>query len=184
MRLQAFAIATSLFVSGCSSLTYQEPITGQRARVRFITDSNDVSVLRTYGDENCTTNEVEWLRLRNGMLLNSSPRRLGMPLWSYHDNAAKEVYVEANRSIYGLFQGGESINAKVYLCGTPFEYSFQDQTDYEVRFKWAPKECRVTISKFVNNREDFELREVATFSNQTTEANKGCLAAFKKPRLY
>jgi hypothetical protein len=184
MRIQVFTIAASLSVAACSTLTYQEPTSGQRARVRFVTDSNEVSVLRTYGDGNCATNEVEWLRLRNGPLLNSSPRRLGMPLWSYHANAAKEVYVETNKKIYGIFQGGEYTGVRTYLCGTPFSYSFQENSDYEVRFKWAPKECRVTVSQVADNQKGFELQELATFSNQATEANKGCLAAFNKPRLY
>lgn len=184
MRLSIFAIMASLFVTACSTLTYQEPTAGQRARVRFVTDSSSVSVLRTYGDENCSTNEVEWLRLRNGPLLNSSPKRLGIPLWNYHDNAAKEVYVEADKQINGLFQGGEPTGIKVYLCGTPFTYSFQAHSDYEVRFRWAPKECRVTIAQVVDTQKGLELQEVAAFSNQATEANKGCIAAFNMKRLY
>ncbi|MFC5708203.1 hypothetical protein [Aeromonas eucrenophila] len=184
MRFPSITILASLSIAACSTLTYQEPQTGPLARVRFVTDSNQISVLRTYGDKNCTTNEVEWLRLRNGMMINSSPKRLGMPLWNYHDNAAKEVFVEANKQIYGLFQGGETTALTTYLCGTPFSYSFQDGADYEVRFKWAPQECRVTIAQIVDGPKGMELREQAAFSNQVNETNKGCLAAFNKPRLY
>jgi hypothetical protein len=118
------------------------------------------------------------------MTINSSPKRLGMPLWNYHDNAAKEVFVEANKQIYGLFQGGETNAVKIYLCGTPFSYSFQEGADYEVRFKWAPQECRVTIAQIADGPTGMELRELAAFSNHVNETNKGCLAAFKKPRLY
>lgn len=184
MRFTFVTILATLSITACSTLTYQEPRTGPLARVRFVTDSNEISVLRTYGDKDCSTNEVEWLRLRNGMLVNSSPKRLGMPLWNYHDNAAKEIFVEANKQIYGLFQGGETTALKFYLCGTPFSYSFQEGADYEVRFKWAPKECRVTVAQIVDGSNGMELRELAAFSNQINETNKGCLTAFKKPRLY
>jgi hypothetical protein len=186
MRLQLFTIAVSLSVAACSTLTYQEPTSGQRARVRFVTDSDSsvVSVLRTYSDENCANNEADWMKLRNGQLLNSSPRRLGIPLWSYHENAGKEVYVEANKEIHGLFHGNEIFGGGTYSCGVPFSSSFKEHSDYEVRFKWAPKACRVTISQVVSSPKGFELRELATFSNQATEVNKGCLAAFRKLRLY
>lgn len=184
MLLRFLSITLPIFASACSTLSYQEPAAGPRARVRFVTDSNEISVLRTYGDKNCSTHESEWIRLRNGMLINSSPKRLGMPLWNYHDNAAKEVYVEANKQIYALFQGGETTSVKVYLCGTPFWYSFDDGADYEVRFKWAPQECRVTVARIADGPTGPELREQAAFSNQLNEENKGCLAAFKKPRLY
>jgi hypothetical protein len=45
-------------------------------------------------------NETEWMRLRDGYLTNSQPKKLGMPLWNYHENAAKEVYVEANKKLH------------------------------------------------------------------------------------
>ena len=184
MRIATFAILSTLSVAACSTLTYQEPRTGPLARVRFVTDSKDISVFRTYGDMNCSTNEVEWLRLRNGILLNSSPKRLGMPLWTYHDNAAKEVFVEANRQIYGLFEGGETRGITIYSCGTPFSYSFQEGSDYEVRFTWAPQECRVTVVQIVDGRTGLEQRELAAFSNRVNETNKGCLSALMAFRLY
>lgn len=184
MRSLILAVATSVFVVGCSTLTYQDPTSGPRARVRFVTDSNEVSVLRTYGDENCSTGEVEWLRLRNGFLLNSSPKRLGIPLWNYHDNAAKELYVEANKTITGLFQGGETTGMKIYRCGTPFTFLFQENFEYEVFFKWARAECRVTISQLVSSQQGIEKKEIAEFSNQTTDINRGCMARFHTPRLY
>lgn len=184
MFLFRLSVPLAFIISACSTLVYQEPATGPRARVRFITDSDEISILRTYGDKNCSANEVEWLRLRNGTLVNSSPKRLGMPLWNYHDNAAKEVYVEANKLIYGLFQGGETTFTKTYLCGTPFWYSFEEQADYEVTFKWSRQECHVTVSTIIDGPSGPQLGKLATFSNQINEENRGCLAAFQKRRLY
>lgn len=184
MRFSILAIVAPLFVASCSTIVYQEPAAGPRARVRYVTDSNSVSVLRTYGDENCATNETEWMRLRNGMLLNSSPKRLGMPLWNYHDNAAKEIYVEANKPIHALFHGGETVGLTTYACATPFSFSFNENTDYEVRFKWATKACGVSIFQLIKNPDGVAMQEVATFTNQATGANKGCLARLTEKRLY
>jgi hypothetical protein len=184
MLLRLFSITLAIFTSACSTLLYQEPTTGSRARVRFVSDSEQISVLRTYEDKNCTTNESEWMRLANHALLNSHPKRLGMPLWNYHDNAAKEVYVEANKSIYALFTGGKRSGATNYSCGVPFWYSFEDGADYEVRFRWAAYGCRVTVAKIDDGSTEPEFLEQASFSNRVNEENKGCLAAFKKQRLY
>lgn len=179
-----FIILSSLSVTACSSMLYQEPNTGPLARVRFATDSIQIAVLRTYGDETCSTNETEWLRLKDGYLVNSSPKRMGMPLWSYHDNAAKEIFIEANRKIYGLFKGDVVIGSTIYSCGVPFAYSFHEGTDYEVFFKLRANTCQVTVEKLVGGPTAFEKQRLAEFSNRINDENKGCLDPFKKQRHY
>ncbi|MGC4405421.1 hypothetical protein [Methyloversatilis sp. MC4-4] len=183
MRLFILVLATSIVTCACSTLVYQEPISGPRARVRFATDSKDISVLRTYSDKNCSTNEAEWMRLRNGVLINASPKRLGISLWRDHENAAKEVYVGAGSPIYGLFIGGEMAENMIYRCGTSFLFTFQDAYDYEVRFRWSRKQCYVTISQISDPQSGAEIKQLAEFTNQVTEANKGCLDAFNAKRF-
>lgn len=177
-------MVASLCLTGCASLSYQEPTQGSRARVRFVTTSSSPTVLRAYDDINCTQNEIEWMRLRVGYLLNSNPKTLGMPLWSYHENAAKEVYVDASKQMNGMFFGSERVGMTIYSCGAPFSFTFSENTDYEVKYQWSPNQCSATISQFVPKGADWDLKEVEKFDNRVNDSNRGCLAQFKKPRLY
>jgi hypothetical protein len=184
MRNISFFIV-SLWLAGCATLTYQEPTAGPRARVRFVTDTSDLTVLRTYDDSNCTRNEAEWMGLRVGFLFNSSPKSVGMPLGHYHTNAAKEVYVQAGKPIYGFFIGSETPYSfpapNTYLCGVPFLYTFSEDKDYEVSFKWNRYDCRVAISEIIHNDlGGHVLLENVTFDNRVDEANRGCMAVLKK----
>lgn len=177
-------VVTSLWITGCASMSYKEPLQGPRARVRFVTTSVSPTVLRAYDDINCTQNETEWMRLRAGYLLNSNPKKLGMPLWSYHENAAKEVYVDASKQMHGMFFGSEQIGTTLYSCGVPFSFTFSANNDYEVKYQWSPSQCLATISQIVPNGSDWSLKEVGKFDNRTNDLNRGCLAQFKKTRLY
>jgi hypothetical protein len=180
----ALVMLTVLWLAGCASVSYQEPTQGPRARVRFVTTSSQITVLRAYDDVNCAQNEAEWMRLRVGFLVNSSPKTLGIPLSNYHENSAKENYVEANKRIHAMFFGGETVGATTYSCGTPFSFSFSENSDYEVRFQWDPNQCRVTISQLVRKEDSWSLAEVARFDNRANALNRGCLAQFRKTRLY
>ena len=134
-----------------------------------------------------------------------------MPLWKYHKNAAKEVFVEANKLLNGLFTGGETVwvlgssegstksesfftrtewrlsgilEGTDYNCATPFSFRFSESEDYEVTFRWDRGNCSVVISQFAVNNDGPSLLEVARFDNRVSESNNGCLAAFRKFRLY
>ena len=214
MRLLYVVVIISVVLTGCASLLYTEPMAGPRARVRFVTETEGVTVLRVYDDTQCTTNETEWMRLRHGILLRyilSTPKVLGMPLWKYHKNAAKEVFVEANKLLNGLFTGSETVwvlgnsegstqsdsfftrtewrrsgilEGTDYHCATPFSFRFSESEDYEVTFRWDRGNCSVVISQFAVNNAGPSLLEVARFDNRVSESNNGCLAAFRKSRLY
>ena len=196
MRSPAFLIALFL-LSGCSALRYDEPTAGHRARVRFVTDTKDIAVLRSYDDVGCTQNETEWMRLRNGPLITSTRKSLGMPLWKYNDNAAKEVYVEAGRQFNWLFMSADSslqlspvmlvglIPVEVHACGVPFSYSFIENKDYEVSLQWNRTTCRVIVSEVAaDSTAGPQFSELATFTNQLTETNKTCLNQLTKKRVY
>lgn len=178
---------TAIFVvslSGCAALTYVEPQTGSRARVRFVTDTVSPSVLRVYDGDDCSGAEQEWMRLRVGVLLTGSVKRLGMPLWSYHDNAAKEVYVSTNKPITAIFWGTESAGNYFYQCGVPFKASFQEGKDYEVKYRWDRTQCTVSFAEIVERKPgEYSSQEIASFNNRVTDKSSGCLQQFKRFRL-
>src|SRR5689334_19410425 len=95
-----------LLLAACATFTYQEPISGPRARVRFVGSSSNSSATAVYNykdPKNCN-DESRLMILKNGFLLRSTPRKLGLPLWQhYHENQAKEVYVTAGIPIYYIF---------------------------------------------------------------------------------
>lgn len=54
MRLTAVTVMV-LILAGCiGTLTYEEPDSGPRARVRFVTSTERVTVLRSYADTQCS----------------------------------------------------------------------------------------------------------------------------------
>jgi len=172
-------------LAACNTLSYEEPKPGSMplARVRFITTSDGVTVLRVYDDPGCNYNETEWLRVKVGFLGRSQPKSLGMPLWDYDVNAAKEVYVAANKQINAMFFGGEIEGRSIYTCGVPFFYSFSEGHDYEVKYVWSETRCRVEISELVGSGQTWSRVNVADFDNRVTDKNRGCVTQFQKQRL-
>jgi hypothetical protein len=125
------------------------------------------------------------MRLRNGVILTGSPKRLGIPLWNnYHENAAKEMYVEANKTLYATFQSGDTDGKTNYFCATPFWYSLDAGADYEVSFRWDRQTCGVILSKIVAGQNGAEKLELEVFSNRLRVDNKGCAAAVTGPKWY
>ena len=183
MRL-ALLLALAPVLAACSTLNYQEPTSGPRARVRFVTDTTDITVVRSYGDLDCSTDEQEWMRLRKGVLLNSSPKQLGIPLWPNEPNAAKEVYVQAGKPLSVMFYGSERVGTTLHTCGVPIFFTFEEGRDYEVRYHQLSPQCDVSVSQVVGDPAGAVKKRLAEFSNRVTAQNTGCLAAFKKTRLY
>ena len=174
----------SLLASGCAapSLTYVEPTQGERARVRFSTGTSGLTVVRGYDDSGCRTNEKEWMRLirGNAPLIESSPRRLGLPGWYHHENAAKEIHVEASREQTLMFIGNETSGVTAHRCGVPLTFKFEKDRDYEVSFHLGPPSCSVTVSQL--NAKEPVRTYLRTFDNRITEETAVCLDQFKKMR--
>jgi hypothetical protein len=179
-----------LFMFGCSTIRYTEPTTGPRARVRFAVDTEEITVVWGYETEDCEKEE-EWMRLRNGTLLNSSPKTLGMPLWHYHENAAKEFYFSTERPLIVMFKGSEAVpNAysitgyDIYACAVPIIYQLEEK-DYEASFKWHRQNCMVFLFEIVKSESgNYEKKLLKTFGKKALFNNEGCMKAFKKLRLY
>ncbi|MDW5377996.1 hypothetical protein R6258_13800 [Halomonas sp. HP20-15] len=181
------ALGASLLLVACSSISYKEPTGGDRARVRFVTETESVMVIRGYDDSSCMTNEREWMRLRKGFLFNSQPKRLGIPLWSYHKNAAKEVYVTTGKNYTFLFSGSEQGGALNYSCGVPITVRFKSGHDYELYFKWDVRDyqkCTVSFGEIVSDGLKSTFNTLSEQKNIVTAATSGCMEVFTKPRLY
>ncbi|CZF81822.1 hypothetical protein GCE9029_02849 [Grimontia celer] len=83
-------VLAGMTFSGCSTISYEEPTEGPLAKVRFSTDFESIVHVSGYKNLNCE-GESEWMRLRNGFLLNSSPKTLNIPLSDdLHENSFKE----------------------------------------------------------------------------------------------
>lgn len=190
-RMTCIALLMPL-LAGCSALKYREPTEGPRARVRFTADTDDNSLLLAYDAAGCTTHEQEWMRLRVGVHVLSSPKRMGMPLWEHHDNAAKEVHVDASKPLHAMFVGGSHVtrpgtathhaSISVYSCGVAFTYAFEADKDYQVSFNWHPQRCTVTVSELVRQDDGYARVTREVFDNQLAEQNQGCMARFHKWR--
>ena len=169
--------------SGCAGLSYDQPTTGDRARVRFVTDTTGVTVLRTYEGDDCAGTEKEWMRLKRGVMYTSSVTRLGMPLWDYEEKAAKEVYVASAKPLNAIFWGTLYEGRWHYQCGVPITANFDAGKDYEIKYSWHPSMCRAVLYEIVQKGDQHELLKIKEFSNRSTTLRSGCLAQFKRFRL-
>jgi len=211
MNLRYFIALFALAAVGCQTLAYKEPLSGDRARVRLASQAPFVVVVRAYDDANCKTNEQEWMRLRSDYLVNSSPKRLGLPLWHFHDNGAKEVFFDTAHSFHALIIGEEIAPGRVkasdfsgnadslsdasefqpapgvwmttYRCGVAFSYDLKANVDYEVEYIWHRQSCSVVVSQ-IDGGEKPSLKWLATFSTRVKYSDVKCKEAFKKKRLY
>lgn len=184
MRVRYLIAAAVMLITGCSTTHYQEPTSGHRARVRFATNGQ-TTVLRTYQGEGCSGEETEWLRISDGIQLFTSTKRLGMPLLRDNQGAATEIYVDASKPVHGLFDGSNMIGIETHRCGIPFDFQFEDGSDYEVRYSWTNQYCGVQIFKILKDVDGYYLSDPAgDFSSYLDDKNKGCMDAFHKVRLF
>jgi hypothetical protein len=158
--------------------------------VRFSTNAG-LTIIRGYGDSGCATDEAEWMRLQNAYAVNSPPKRLGMPLWEHHENAAKEVYVDAATEKTFLIIFESPYGGKIIRCGVPLSYKFSQGKDYEVAFSWEPNrlqigpgQCRVDINLLESNGSAARRVRLTRFPNALTTKNDSCVNQFTKTRLY
>lgn len=140
-------------------------------------------VVRAYADAGCESGETEWMRLANHSLFNSNPKRLGMPLWSFHPNAAKEMYVTPAPYTF-LFIGAESTGGTIYSCGVPVHETFEQDRDYELSFSWSPANCTVQLNELKHLNGTAVRIPLREHNNSVTPTTQECLSQFKKPRLY
>lgn len=173
----------ALTVSGCSTVTYVEPTSGPVARVRFVSDSTGNTIVRSYASTNCD-GENEMMRLRNGFLFNSEPKRLGIPLWNYHENAGKEFLISSNKPQIYMFDGGLVQGRKIIHCGVPIKLMFETNKDYEVSYTLADSKCFVDVSEIKKNASGQPEKVLLQRKDNTlgSEFSQACVDQFKKLR--
>jgi hypothetical protein len=141
--------------------------------VRFASRADTVVVVRNYRSESCD-GETEWMRLRAGPLLVSHPKRMGMPLWDFHDNGAREVFVAASSQSYFMFFG----DVGSMSCAVPVVVELQAGNDYELLFD----DCRVAYSRLVGEGTYPVRRQL--LQHFQPRGNSGCKEAFEQTRFF
>jgi hypothetical protein len=174
-----------LYVVGCNAVRYTAPTTGSRARVRFVAETEIPTEVYSYKTNNCE-GEERWMLLRKGPFLNSPQKRLGIPLYIYHKNAAKEFYVSTEKPLIVMFKNYKSVGypANTFICDVPVFYQFEEK-DYEVSFNWPSYATGCTGEVFEIVETNFGLhkkRLLKTFDNKMSVDNADCMRAFEKRR--
>lgn len=141
-------VSATCLLFGCAATApdYKSPSSGPLARIRFATENPGVSVVYQYGDERCESNETEVARLRAGTVFKSNSKTLGIPLNTFHPNAAHEIVVQAGQPFIGVFVADQGPS----VCKVPF--SFRPSVgDYEVMSIVERTKCYVVISAIVGD---------------------------------
>lgn len=175
-------LVLSLITSGCTpSVTYVEPKTGPLARVRFVTADNGVTVY-SYSSKECN-GEKEMMRLINDIALNSDPRRLGMPLWDYHKNAAKEFYVTAGIPHIYMFKSGTLSGRLQTRCGAFMQQTFEEGKDYELKLTNSTRCILEAYEIRMNASGSAEKVLLQKIDNKLSpDFSKACITNFKQHR--
>ncbi|MBW8308790.1 MAG: hypothetical protein K0M45_04000 [Candidatus Paracaedibacteraceae bacterium] len=175
----------ALIITGCAGVSYQDPKSGPVTRVRFVTDTTGPVAVRSYASKECD-GEYRMMDLRNGVLLGSEPRRLGIPLWNYHTNAAKEVLIRAGIPQFYMFQGVENSRNYIKSCGIVVQQKFEEGKDYEVSYKWSRQNCKLEVYEIKTNASgDAEKILLQKRDNRLdSDFTQSCLAKFKQQRWF
>lgn len=179
------ALTLSTLIAGCSSTSHLELEMGDLSRVRFATNETDVVVVRAYESTECN-GESEWMRLRKGELINSSPKSLGIPLQTYHKNGFKEFNVPAEKENIIMFVGATQMGSQVYSCGVPLNIQFLERgKDYEFFYQMGFNACTVTVSEIQPSTSGEVTKNVLKiYQNDPEGFGKSCMELFKKQRLF
>ena len=187
MQFKLLLTSISLLTTciACSTISYTEPGTGDISRVRFATNEINHVVIRAYETSNCD-GEDEWMRLRNGPLINSSPKSLGIPLANYKKNGFKEFNVLAGGEKIIMFVGAAAEGNSVATCGVPLSLKFLEKgKDYELFYQFNFNSCSVVSSEISRDSAGQAVKKVLKIhSNSHDGFGAACLERFKKNRLY
>jgi hypothetical protein len=194
-----------LYMVGCSSaVKLTDATTGSRARVRFVAEvenyTQNYTVVYGYQAENCK-DEEKWMVLRKGHYPLSPKKRLGIPLWHYHKNAAKEFHVSTERPLIVMFKSYcyihsislipvppifLSSSARCFICDVPIIYQLEEK-DYEIKFIWPSHRtgCSADIFEIVKFERGVRKKShLKTFNNKMSFDYADCNSAFEKRRRH
>jgi hypothetical protein len=161
--------------AGMPGLLYVEPTQGDRARVRFTTNLSATTVLYGFEESECRGKREEWMRLSNYDVISPTPRRLGIPLWNHHPNAAKEVFVNAARPVNLMFSATLNDGYYVNQCLVPLTFKFEKDRDYEVAFSLTPQNCIATANEITSVAGNPVRTSLKTFGSISIREPSTCL---------
>lgn len=182
-----------LFLAACASSLppYVEPQEGNLARIRLaIPQENGLSLnspsttVRGYQSEDCK-GHYDWTVLANYYLVGRGTRKLGLPLWEYNDNGAREYYVATDRPIIVTFEGrtGDFVRGspKGQTCVILVNRTLEPDRDYELVYEHqSATKCIVTLNELIVEGGNAQRVELATYQRIGQFVNPGCLRAFRK----
>ena len=175
--IRCFLLFLAVFLAGCSSLGYIEPTSGEVARLRIVNATNDQVIVFGYETIDCK-GETRWMTLLNGYLVNSTPKSLGMPMWGFHKNGAKEIYVSTAKPLRLMLKGYNGNQT----CAVPVNLKLGEK-DYELAFSYEKMDgCLVDFYKIRKNENGFVRELNSQFSNHVSEKNGNCMKPFKQLR--
>lgn len=185
MMYRLIVVGILALLSGCSSISYEEPLNGARAKVRFSSNSEGMTIVRGYEDANCQ-GEKEWMRLRKGYLVNSSPKSLEIPFAEgLHENEFKEFYLNSTSGYVFMFVGENISGRTVYSCGVPTKIEIDEGKMYELAYTYDNQNCTATFFEIKGTGSvGFKKVKIAHFTNHPVGFGEQCTAMFKKMRLY
>ena len=185
LGMGVFNLVLLLSITSCSTFSYKEPKSGPVARVRFVTNSTSITVVRAYDSSRCEE-ENEMMRLRNGFFLFSSPKKLGIPLNNFHDNAAKEVLVKAGGPEAYMFEDAESYGTTSVKCGVVVKQLFEEGKDYELSYDFNNANCFLDVYEISKDKAGSAQRVLLQRRDKrmTSDFSAACVDKFNKIRLY
>lgn len=178
-------LGCALIVASCTAINYMEPTTGELSRVRFVTNDTNRVTVNLYETVDCKKDSI-WMTLRNGPLIDPSPKSLNMPLSNYHKNSFKEFYVESNKERIIVIWGLSPLNMSTSLrCGVPVNLSFlKPDRDYELLYEYGMYGCSVYVSELVSpSVSPPKKQNIAVLKNTQNDVSPSCMAEFNREKF-
>lgn len=181
MWSKMLVVPSLLGLAACAPVSYQAPTSGPLSRVRFVTTTSAIAVVRQYDDGKCG-NEREMLRIRDGFLFRSDKPTLGMPLNTYRTEAATEVRVRAGTPFFAMYYGSRQDGSTIYSCGVMIDYTFQPDHDYELVYQLQDSVCWVDLKEIASGPSGPQRVSLRTF--YPIVPNAECKKVFRSTRWF
>lgn len=190
---------TTILLTSCVTIDYEEPTSGERAKVRYaVVDSgNSLTSTRAtayhFSDKNCSDKKRMLSISDDGTnkpfdFINKQKQSLGINLMDYNKGAVEEVWAKTNTDFITVLVG--SINGsgpasigvdRVYACAVKLETKFDKNKEYEfVYFQPKYNVCEVKMNEIVKVQGIYERRNIKTFINNAESISANCQVVIDK----